>query len=245
MIYSEDQYGLLQYGSDSSSGDSSGGSAEAVYYTDLKRYLPRFMWEDFKEMKGLLTAQGHEVGRIWHELTDYYKQTYVDSGTWGLKRWEKVLGIKASSTQNYSMRRAQIKARLVACAVCTPDLLAALAKTTTGVDSVVVEDTANYEFTIYFIGQYGVPRNMAVLRDAVEVVKPAHLNCLYKYKYTIWNELKPYTWGYLSKYTWDGLRVMEVTARVTWNGIKAAGFTAKSARKYTWNSIKNVAEAKT
>lgn len=243
MIYSEDQYGLLQYGADSS-GTTSDDTGTTKYYTDLRRYLPPFM-ANMKEMKGLLMAQGYEIGRLWNELSDDFKQTYVDTGTWGLKRWEKVLGLSTSSTQTYETRRAQIKARLVACAVCTPDLLATLARQTTGVDSVVIEDNPNYEFTIYFVGQYGVPKNIGVLKDAVEIVKPAHLNCLYKYRYTIWNELTTYVWNDLRQYTWDALRIMEIITFVTWNGVSNAGMTCRSIRKYSWNSIKNVAEAKT
>lgn len=241
MIYSEDQYGLYQYGLTTA---SSSDTEEEVFYTDLRRYLPRFMWEEFKEMNALLIAQGHEVGRYWNQLLDYYKQSYIDQGTWGLQRWEKCLGLPASLTKPYETRRAAIKARLQVCATCTPQLLADLATTTTGVDAVVDEDFANYEFTIYFIGAYGVPANMSVLKDAVELAKPAHLNCIYKFKYVIWNDLKPYQWASLRKYTWDGIRIMEVTTRVTWNGIKAAGFTCRSIKRYTCNSIKNVAEAK-
>lgn len=245
MLYSEDQYGLRLYGGDT--GGSSDGTTveEDRYYTDLRRYLPRFMWEEFREMNALLMAQGYEVGRFWYYLENYYEQVYVGSATWGLQRWEKVLGLATNLRKPYDSRRATIKARLQVCATCTPALLATLATTTTGVEAIVVEDTANYEFTITFIGAYGVPMNMQVLKDAVEIAKPAHLAVNYKYKYVTWNELKPYTWDELSPYTWDGLRVMEITQRVTWNGIKNAGFTVRSIKRYTSNSIKNVTEAMT
>lgn len=245
MLYSEDQYGLRLYGGDNGSSGDSTNKTEDKHYTDLRRYLPRFMWEEFREMNALLQAQGFEVGRIWYYLVNYFEQTYVVSGTWGLQRWEKVLGLTTNLQKPYDSRRAAIKARLQVCATCTPALLANLATTTTGVEAVVVEDTANYEFTIMFIGAYGVPKNMGILKDAVEIAKPAHLGVNYKYKYVTWNELKPYVWNELKPYTWDGLRIMEITQRVTWNGIKNAGFTVRSIKRYSCNSIKNVAEAMT
>lgn len=243
MIYSEDQYGLVQYGDGTTDGSSDSDSDESSSYKELRRYLPRFMWEEFREMNALLIAQGYEIGRLWEELGDSYDQIFVDYATWGLQRWERLLDLPVSLRKPYDSRRAAIKARLQVCATCTPELLENLAKSTTGVEAVVVEDTANYEFTIMFIGAYGIPKNMMALKEAVEIAKPAHLNYLYKYKYVIWNELKPYTWNDLKPYTWDGLRIMEITQRVTWDGIKTAGFTVRSFKKYTCTSIKNAQEA--
>lgn len=242
MVYSDDQYGLVMYGSDTS--DPGDDPDDEKYYTEIRRYLPQFMWSEFREMNALLKAQGYEIGRIWHELEDYYEQIYVDNATWGLKRWEAVLGIRASSSQTYEVRRAAIKARLLACAVCTPALLAQLAESTTGVESSVVEEPGNYLFTIYFVGQYGIPPNVGILRDAVELIKPAHLAVQYKYRYVIWNELLNYTWGSLMSYTWDSIRVKETASYVSWRGVMSAGFTSKSIKKYTWKSIKRAAEAK-
>lgn len=243
MLYSEDQYGLVQYGNGTTEGSTDDDSNESSSYTELRRYLPRFMWEEFKEMNALLKAQGYEIGRLWSEAYEAFDQTYVDKATWGLQRWEKLLGLPVSLKKPYDARRAAIKARLQVCATCTPELLANLATTTTGVSAVVTEDTPNYEFTICFIGAYGVPKNMQTLKEAVEIAKPAHLNCLYKFKYVTWNELKPYTWDNLKPYTWDGLRIMEITQRVTWNGIKTAGMTCRSIKRYTVTSIKNAQEA--
>lgn len=244
MLYSTDQYGLVQYGAGTTDGSpSDDGGSTSSSYTELRRYLPRFMWEELREMDALLKAQGYEIGRMWDELDDSFKQTYVESATWGLQLWERLLALPVSLRKPYDARRAAVKARLQVCATCTPELLATLAQSTTGVEAIVTEDTANYEFTICFVGAYGIPKNMQTLREAVEIAKPAHLNCLYKFKYTIWNELKPFTWNDLKPYTWDGLRIMEITQRVTWNGVKTAGFTYRSIKRYTCSSIKNAQEA--
>ena len=235
-LYTEDQYGTLLYGSDTAQTDS-GTAGKKEYYTDLEKYVPDWLCE-YKEMDATLRVQGYEIGRLWHNLDDYFAQTYVGSATWGLSRWEKILGITVNEQMSLDSRRQQIKARLIAAAGCTLERLRTLAEAVTGTDVLVTEDNPNYSFTIFFVGKYGVPNNIRILQEQVERIKPAHLQCIYKYRYVIWNELKDKTWADLTDYTWDAIRVNQKLPYVSWASMVNAGFTVKSIKKYTWNSIK-------
>lgn len=241
--YAQGQYGDLLYGSGLIGPAPEEKPKGNQYYRDLEKYLPEFITR-YREMDGALKAQGYEIGNIWHSLDDYFSQSFVGSATWGLPRWEKVLGITANEQMSVEGRRQQIKARLIAASVCTPERIQALAVSVTGTESIIMEDSEHYAFTVYFIGKYGVPNNIRILKDAVERMKPAHLRCLYKYRYVIWNELEGKAWEEFRSFTWDALRVNQQLPFVSWGGLEKAGFTCKSIKKYTWNSIRNVEEAK-
>nr|DAH06884.1 MAG TPA: tail protein [Caudoviricetes sp.] len=79
----------------------------------------------------------------------------------------------------------------------------------------VTEDFANYTVTILFSGRTGIPYNLEQIKEAVEEVKPAHIQINYaflhntwgdvKRKLGIWNDAKTLTWGNAQNYdgrTW-------------------------------------------
>lgn len=239
MLYGEELYGQYLYGDDSGGGEK---KEDPKYYIDLLRYVPRFI-QEMREFHEFLTSWGYEAGLIEHNVRDLETQLLVSTSTWGLVMWEAVYGI-VSSDATYETRRADVLAKMAAAKTCTPALIETVAEHYTGVVTKVIEDYEHYHFTVFFIGKYGTVPNTLQLRRALEVIKPAHLGFDLKFRYVIWNELKPYTWDQLRKYTWDGLRVMEIRTQVTWHGLQNAGFTWKAMKRYRWKNVKNIEEAK-
>lgn len=239
MLYGESLYGEFLYGNDSLKKNN---EEEPTYYVDLLKYVPRFI-QEMREFYELLTSWGVEVGLIEHNIRELEEQLLVSTATWGLVMWEAVYGI-TNEGATYEVRRADILAKMAAAKTCTPALIENVAEHYTGVTSQVIEDYANYHFTVFFIGKYGTVPNTVQLKRTLETIKPAHLSFDLKFRFVIWNELRPYTWDQLKKYTWDGIRVMEVRTQVTWHGLQNTGFTWKALKKYRWKNVKNIEEAK-
>lgn len=75
----------------------------------------------------------------------------------------------------------------------------------------VIENTGPYEFTIQFVGIKGIPRNMQNLINAIEDIKPAHLDYKFKYTYTNWNYLdgKNLSFDRAEYIKWDDLEIYD------------------------------------
>lgn len=245
MLYAESQYGEYLYGNSAVDiGAKDDTNEEGTYYTDLTHYVPNFIlnMEEFEES---LQAAGYEVGQLQNFSEDLENQLYISTATWGIQKWEKIYGISGGKDLPTEKRRAAVFTRVHGAKTFTPLLAESVAKNYTGVDTSVLEDTANYTFTVFFIGCYGMPSGIREFREWLERMKPAHLKALIKYRYVTWKELQKYKWKDLRKYTWGSVRVWQQGMTVTWHGLRNAGYTWKSIRrKATWGAIKNIEEAK-
>lgn len=242
MLYADEQYGRYLYGADTAIEITPEESEE--YYADLKHYAPQFI-QDMDEYDETYDSAGYEVGLLKHYEDDLQDQYSLDSVTWGISKWEKLYGITPSGTALSEQRKQAVRNRIHGAKTFTPSLVESIAQDTTGVEAVVQEDTANYMFTVFFIGAYGTPPNVRVFREWLEMMKPAHLEALIQYRYLIWSELLPHKWSELKKYTWDSLKLWEQRKSVTWDGVTAADFTWRSLKKRSsWKNIKNIEEAK-
>lgn len=236
MVYGENTYGRFLYGADTSSEQE---TVREEYYKDLEHYVPPFIYA-LTEMDAIYKAQGYEVGRAWHNYDDLSNQFFVDTATWGITRWEELYGITASDLQTIEQRRNTVKARMRGTETCTRQLVKDLAEKLSGVTVRVTEDSPNFTFTVFFIGQYGIPKNIKALKEQLEIIKPAHLAYILQYRYVIWNELAEFTWNDLKVYTWDGIRIMGVITATVWNTLVSESYTWRSAKAHNWNNIKEI-----
>lgn len=236
-MYGKNKYGEIYYGRDpTKAGD------QEEYYVDLKRYVPLFVWEK-AEMDALYTAQGYECGLLRHYVADLLDQCFVRTATWGLVRWEQVLGITTNLFLTYEQRREVILAKMRGQETTTLEVIRRTALAFTGVKAEVIEDYANYCFTVKFVSAYGIPPNMQLLTDAIEEIKPAHLGFSFLYRYVIWDELRPHVWNDLRVYTWDGLRVNRIDKFVRWQNLTDRSWNGMGT--YGWHAVKEIEEAKT
>lgn len=87
----------------------------------------------------------------------------------------------------------------------TPDFLKKQANIFTNADIEILENFSKYHFTIQFTSVIGTPPNLDNFKQMVNVNKPVHLTFDIKFRYRLWRELEPYTWGQLEKNTWQEL----------------------------------------
>lgn len=132
----------------------------------------------------IITSMDTEVKTLQNAIEDLLKQFFIDTTTWGLSDWERLLGLKIDTTETYQNRRARIKMAMRGAGTVTQEMLKNLCMSfTNGLVDVI--ENKDYTFIIKFIDVKGIPSNLEYLKQAIEEVKPAHLAYMFKYLYTI------------------------------------------------------------
>lgn len=169
------------------------------------RYLPEFLLND-PIIRAVFDCSMDEVGKVREDIEDLLNQCYVGTATWGLKYWERFVGLTVDETKPVVERREAIIAKLRGSGTATKALIESIAEAFAG-DVEVIEDVANMQFTIKFVGTRGKPKNMADFQAQIYRVKPAHLGVRYEYTYITFGELSEQRWSAVSPLTWGELEV--------------------------------------
>lgn len=205
-MYGTEQYGTTQYSQEQPVADEE----IKPYKPDLLYRLPPHL-KDTLEFKTWDDVSSYELGLSAWQEEDILNQCFVDTATWGLTFWEKVLDITTDLNKSYEERREIIKAKLRGSGTTTTQMIKNTAESFSGGECNVIQHPENYSFTVQFVGIKGIPRNMQAFKDMLEEIKPAHLNYDFKYTYTVWGFLsqKNLTWGQASSKTWGDLKVYD------------------------------------
>lgn len=202
-------YGLNKYGTISYSIDSSDDTIEKNDIIDLSKYVPKLIF-DISEFKNIYISQGLELSILNKHIKDLQNQLFVNKATWGLDFFERDYGIKTDISKTYEERREVILAKKRGTGTVTKEMIKNTAKAFTNVDVDVIENK-DYSFTVKFIGEKGIPRNLQDFKDMLEEIKPAHLAYNLEFTYTVWDFLKEknLTWAGASNKTWDELKIYD------------------------------------
>lgn len=170
-------------------------------------YVPKFI-QTARAYKAIIDAEGTEFDLLRTNLEDILKQFYVETATeWGLDLWEQMLGLKSYAGKPLDQRRSRIISKLRGMGTVTVSLIKNVAESYVYGAVEIIENPAQYSFTVKFIDARGVPPNIDDLKAAIEEIKPAHLAVAYEFRYLIWDELdaKNITWDQLGakNLTWD------------------------------------------
>lgn len=142
---------------------------------DIARYLPSFLQSD-KRFQSLLQACSteHEKYRLF--LDELSNQFFVETATWGLTDWERILDLRPDAGDNYEQRRNRILLKLQSHNTSTLEFMAALIKRycKAGTDVTIYENETPYTFRIDVSN--GSVLYSRDLLDALETYKPAHLS---------------------------------------------------------------------
>lgn len=151
-------------------------------------YLPEY-YETSRVMGAILQAQGAELNQLRVSLEETLGQFFVGSATWGLDAWEAELGIAPVPGKPDDQRRSVINAKLRGVGTVTVDLIQSVAEAYDRGAVEVTQQPAAYQFTVRFMDTLGTPPNLSDLKAAIEEIKPAHLQVVYKYKYFLLSQL--------------------------------------------------------
>ena len=165
--------------------------------------LPSFYDNDItKPIQDSFTIEANSIN---DEVENTLNQFYVDSATFGLDKWEKMLGI-SKNTFDYVTRRENIKAKMRSRGTTTVSVIKNICEAySNGIVEIIVNHS-DYSFEINFIGSIGVPRAFAELDKTVEEIKPCHLAHSYKFNYNTHSNLANYTHEQLANYTHEEIR---------------------------------------
>ena len=176
----------------------------------LKSYVPDFLSESiiFNE---IYNTQGAECDSVDTAMVEILDQCYIDTTTWGLKFWEKFLSIPVDEAKDMAYRRSVIKSKIRGIGTVTVNLIQSVAQSFDNGEVAIIEHNNTYSFEVKFISAYGIPININDLKDAVDQIKPAHLEVIYTFRYLIWDELdsKNNSWDYFDSknLTWDNFEI--------------------------------------
>ena len=160
-------YGNIQYGRNQYAQERAGSNIPEEYFVDLAKYAPPFLAE-LREMAEIYRTQGYEVGQLQHDLEDLIDQCYIVTATWGLSRWEQMLGVATNMSLTYEQRREILMAKLRGQGTTTRKMIEDTAVSFSGGEVKVIEDNPNHLFIIQFIGIKGIPRNMQAFVSMLE-----------------------------------------------------------------------------
>ena len=202
-MYGNTLYGLAKYAR-----EAEDSHTPKEYFVDLARYVLPFLAE-LRELAELYRAEGYEIGYLQHNLRDLFDQCFIATATWGLVLWESMYGAVTNLSLSYEQRREILLAKLRGQSTTTKQMIEDTAAAFSGGEVQVIEDNPHHHFVIRFVGIKGIPRNMQAFIDMLNDIKPAHLSYSFEYTYTVWGNLKDFTWGALRAKTWAEVKVME------------------------------------
>ena len=145
-------------------------------------------------------------GNILNECVENtLNQFYVDSATYGLDYWEKMLGI---SKNNFDIetRRENIKAKMRSRGTTSVSVIKNICEAYSNGEVDIIVNHSDYSFVIDFVGSIGVPKAFAELDKTIEEIKPCHLAHSYKFNYNTHADLSKFTHEQLANYTHDEIR---------------------------------------
>ena len=165
--------------------------------------LPSFYDNDItKPIQNSFTVEANSIN---DEVENTLNQFYVDSATFGLDKWEKMLGI-SKNNNDIQTRRENIKAKMRSRGTTSIEVIKNICEAYSYGEVEIVVDHANYSFEINFVGSIGVPKAFAELDKTIEEIKPAHLAHSYKFNYNTHSNISSYTHEQLANYTHDEIR---------------------------------------
>ena len=146
-----------------------------------------------------------EANLINDEVEKTLNQFFVDSATYGLDYWEKMLGI-SKNNNDIQTRRENIKARMRSRGTTTVSFIKNICEAYSNGEVDIIVNHSDYSFVIDFIGSIGIPRAFAELDKTINEIKPCHLAHSYRFNYNTHSNLANYTHEQLANYTHDEMR---------------------------------------
>lgn len=165
--------------------------------------LPSFY--DNNITKPIQDSLSVETNSINNKVDNILNQFFVDSATFGLDYWERMLGISKNSF-DIDTRRENIKAKMRSRGTTTISVIKNICEAySNGIVEVIVNHS-DYSFVIDFVGTIGIPKAFAELDKTIEEIKPCHLAHSYKFNYNTHSDISDYTHEQLASYTHNEIR---------------------------------------
>ena len=165
--------------------------------------LPSFYDNDIT--KPIQDSFSVEADSINDEVENTLNQFFVDSATFGLDYWEKMLGI-SKNNNDIQTRRENIKAKMRSRGTTSIEVIKNICEAYSNGEVEINVDHSNYSFEIVFVSTIGVPLSFEELDRVINEIKPCHLAHSYKFNYNTHSDISKYTHEELANYTHEEIR---------------------------------------
>jgi hypothetical protein len=177
---------------------------------NLMDLLPEYYYGN-QTMEQLQEILSEKINALVGSFDETIDQCFVNTATALLSRYEKIYGLKVDVSKANEFRRERIMAKIRGVGTTTKQMIIDVASSYSNGEVDVIEDSANSNFKIRFVGTRGLPPNMADLTLTIEEIKPAHLNYTLEYIYNTHKDLSTFTHAQLSNHTHYQLRNEVIT----------------------------------
>jgi len=160
----------------------------------FKENLINNLHKDYREdawINELYDSTGLLLDDFNSAAADLKAQYNFETLTWSIPIYEKLLGIKSNTSLSNADRGSFISAKWKMSGKSDLQLLQSVANSWKNGDINV--QFINGVIKLSFVGEYGVPTDIATLIIALNEVKPAHLPLEYAFRYLLINDIKVMT----------------------------------------------------
>lgn len=130
------------------------------------------IYEQNEIIKSIFEAIGSEADNSIELADDILLQFFPQTATWGLDIWEQRLGLVTNYNETIERRRGMVLAKLQSNYSITPERMAYVIKSYTGVDTLIIEDVSPYVFRVEMAAK---DVKLSVFTDIINKIKPSHL----------------------------------------------------------------------
>ncbi|APB77374.1 DUF2313 domain-containing protein [Paenibacillus polymyxa] len=154
----------------------------------LMSYLPDY-YQEIEEFVQIMDTEDIELDKVNAAIVDTFKQFHPETATWGIAYWERDLKITPLPSKPIEQRRSVVISKMRGSGKVSASMIKNVADSYDRGKVDVIVYPAEYRFDIKFIGTLGVPPNLQDLKDAIEEIKPAHLEVRYQFRYLVIREI--------------------------------------------------------
>lgn len=128
----------------------------------------------------IFNVNGEVLDKLLLDTSDLFLQILPQTATeWGIKLWEKRVGIITNTSKTIEERRARILAKLRNKGTTTVEVIKQICRSFAS-DVEVAQYNSDYYFEINLLSSTGFPYELESMYDLIDIVKPAHLGTKYK-----------------------------------------------------------------
>lgn len=141
---------------------------------DSLSFLPQFILDN-PDVKELLEAEQNELDRFTDYVEMMRNQTSISTASIYLERYEKMFGLNVNNALTDQERIGRILAKLNTRTNSTVQAIKTVVSSITGCSTDIEEYYDQYSFMIDVLRDNDQLINIEDIKDAVEIIKPAHL----------------------------------------------------------------------
>lgn len=142
------------------------------------------------EFRDLQEALEPELLELWAARDGALDQLCAETASWGLRYWERTLGLPAQEGRDLEARRSRVRSHLLGADVTTVSLVETAAGIHAGIPARVEERPERFWVDILFDEAAGIPRDLEGLVEALREIMPAHLGWGFRFSLELEGKLR-------------------------------------------------------